>query len=540
MDFPFNDGCIEYIPPAGFVGADVVLVNYCDTGDPSLCNFTWLVIEMSDDFSNGPPVVLDDDLEQVDTLYLTLPIYEPTEVCLHIEDPDENNAAIIEALSEADLDIELSEDLQCLEIIPLSMFEEPGVVTVSICDDFIPSACSELVIIIETTEVECPEIPELGNLYVPLFPNACDSLVAYCIPLDPFIADDFHFTLNGEEVETAPCRPRDYDHYQLQLIDQACEEPWPVILETIGLNNQTFTQEIQFFSEQGILNWLNDSWDAEWFSEEGNGLWALDNYYIFGDLTFTTACGSELVIPNDYQELATGQELYLDPNSISEIRLRSNAQPYCYNNQFVVTECIGNHPPFTVNEDDEIQLEFEFTMESLSQAQYCFDVVDVNDDNIDIYQLEYSGDPDNLFWEEGDNCVFFFSGPQEEGDTLTIFYCDDGDPVMCNETTLYINIWDPNYPPNAEDDYFTFDTPGGQVLDPLGNDSDPNDDALEITDVEAVNGDAVVLEDIIYYEAYDGFCGVDTLMYWICDEEPLCDSAYIYVETVLMDSDNDG
>ena len=96
-----------------------------------------------------------------------------------------------------------------------------------------------------------------------------------------------------------------------------------------------------------------------------------------------------------------------------------------------------------------------------------------------------------------------------------------------------------NDPPFAVDDSATVD-PGSDIIVPinvLGNDTDPNGDPLTVTNADAIHGTVTIGSNgELYYTATNGFCGIDTITYTVCDPEPLCDEALVFVTVLCPDT----
>lgn len=122
-------------------------------------------------------------------------------------------------------------------------------------------------------------------------------------------------------------------------------------------------------------------------------------------------------------------------------------------------------------------------------------------------------------------------------DQFTYQVCD---PLnACDQATVYITVYPDNNgpandPPFAQDDaYKTFinTNVNGNVLN---NDSDPNGDALTVTQVSnTVNGMLLLNADGTFtYTPNLGFLGTDQFTYQACDGSNLCDVATVYITTV--------
>ncbi|MGB0424573.1 MAG: Ig-like domain-containing protein, partial [Flavobacteriales bacterium] len=410
-------------------------------------------------------------------------------------------------------------------------------------DDREPSACSELVVILDVIPPDCGQLPQMGNSFVPLSPYSCDSLVEYCVRIDPFIDGEFNLLVNGELTEGSNCRMRTYDHYDLSsLVNDTCDydQLWDINLQYVWVNNESI-DGIPFSNGYEMAEWMSDQWVNTWHYDGEGGLWSLNTGIPFGDMLLFVDCIADFaILENTPQELPTGQSVFLNPNAESVIQWQNIDQPYCFTQQNVVVDCIGNHPPVTINSDSQTQLEFETTIPENSDLQFCFDLFDVNGNEVVVDTLFVSPTSSGLFWNDGDNCVFYFSDDNQVTDTITIQYCDNGIPSLCNESILIVNVENPNHPPNAEDDFIELDDNGGTSIDVLGNDSDIDEDELFISSADVLLGEVFIVDGIIFYQPPASYCGNDTIWYSICDSLLLCDSAMVVISIELSDQDSDG
>ncbi|MBX7181543.1 MAG: tandem-95 repeat protein, partial [Bacteroidia bacterium] len=121
-------------------------------------------------------------------------------------------------------------------------------------------------------------------------------------------------------------------------------------------------------------------------------------------------------------------------------------------------------------------------------------------------------------------------------DTLIYQVCDNGMPVLCDTAIVIINVSSlPNVPPiaNRDDNATAFNTP--ITFNILSNDNG-TDDGLSITSVTIVdqpnNGNVTYNSDsTIIYTPNNGFTGIDTLIYQVCDNSvpPMCDTALVII-----------
>ncbi len=117
-------------------------------------------------------------------------------------------------------------------------------------------------------------------------------------------------------------------------------------------------------------------------------------------------------------------------------------------------------------------------------------------------------------------------------DTLCYVICDPSG--ACDTTIVVITVTPVNHPPMANDDYATTCVNSFVIINVLGNDVDPDGDALTTTSIWGgpSSGLSYILgNDSIIYIPDSLFVGTDTLWYWACDSgtPSECDSAMVVI-----------
>ena len=98
-----------------------------------------------------------------------------------------------------------------------------------------------------------------------------------------------------------------------------------------------------------------------------------------------------------------------------------------------------------------------------------------------------------------------------------------------------------NNPPLAVNDTIEIGEGDEVVIEVLANDSDRDDDVIEVTEASSQNGGTVrIVDDEILYSPPLDFCGEDVIDYVINDPEPLYDSAQVIITVIPDDTDGDG
>ena len=135
------------------------------------------------------------------------------------------------------------------------------------------------------------------------------------------------------------------------------------------------------------------------------------------------------------------------------------------------------------------------------------------------------------------DCVLY--DPENDfvgNDTFCVYTCHPDDPTLCDTTYVIITVTPANDPPVANPDEAETNINTPVTIHVHANDSDP-DSALgtPIIDDQPNHGTVVVNPDnTITYTPANGFAGMDTLVYEICDNgvPALCDTALVTIRVV--------
>jgi gliding motility-associated-like protein len=543
--FAEGGSCIQYSPALNYVGPDVILVNYCDDGDPVLCNFSWLVIDIVEELApNNPPFAVDSLMNPVDTMYIWTFQNFPVTWCANIIDPDEDETALTNVLDYEFGNVMWMGGDYCVCYGPEMDYIGMDTAIVTFCDNGFPQLCDEIVLVIEVLELDCGLLPQLENSPL-LTPYSCDSLTSYCVPVDFELLNYYELSANGEALAFSACGTGDFFEYDFSYLDGlGCleEEFFPLNLNywvVNGLNVNGF-QVFSFLELASLMSMLDD--DATWTWNGDRKIRTEVNWNIYEEMVIFNQCNLQFdEVENATVELPTNPKIDLLPAGCNTLIISDPNDEMCFTTWEVCVECLGNHPPYTVDGEGVAQEEFEIQLDYGLSTDYCFEIIDPNMDAIAVTNIEDTGSNSSIFWDGDESCFFYFPDDDFLGqDTIVISYCDDGVPVMCSETILVIEVYNINYPPVAEDDAVDIPMQGSSTIDVLDNDSDPDDDELTITSVSATLGGVALFDGQLFYYAPEDYCGPDTITYVICDWEPLCDTGIVLINVFPEDSDGDG
>ncbi|MFO0747235.1 MAG: Ig-like domain-containing protein [Myxococcota bacterium] len=113
---------------------------------------------------------------------------------------------------------------------------------------------------------------------------------------------------------------------------------------------------------------------------------------------------------------------------------------------------------------------------------------------------------------------------------ITLIYevCDpDG---LCDQAEVRVVVGISNGAPEPSDDTATTPTGTPVTVDVTGNDTDPDGDPLELTDVGVpTNGTVVITDGDVVYTPAPGYVGTDTFTYTVCDAAGACATGHVVV-----------
>jgi len=214
----------------------------------------------------------------------------------------------------------------------------------------------------------------------------------------------------------------------------------------------------------------------------------------------------------------------------------NGAPPLCDNTVLTVSVVPDDTPNFTnANDDNSLGATDEPQSGDLGAND-----TDAEGDNQTIVTTPVTPPSNGTIVINPDGTFVYTPNPGFEGNDEVVYQtCDNGNPVACDEATLYITVFPGNNPPVAQDDVNNtiVDTPvTGNVIP---NDSDPDGDPLTVitTPVSGPNNGTVVINpDGTYtYTPDPGFIGTDTFEYEVCDSKGDCDQAIVTIDVIGID-----
>ncbi|MCF8459258.1 MAG: tandem-95 repeat protein [Flavobacteriales bacterium] len=539
------NGSYTYTPNPGFNGEDSFTYVTCDDGVPSLCDTAEVSIEVIPVTTGNEPPVAQDDAAQTQ---VDVPV--TGNVLVNDDDPDGDNIILnLTPLTGPNNGTVTLLGNGTFTYTPNPGFEGTDVFTYSICDDQIPSLC-------DTAEVTIVVIPDY---------NGPDND-------PPFAGDDA--ALTPQEVPVSgQLLTNDYDVNGDNIIINTTQISGPtngsVLINSNGTYTYTpnlgFTGPDQFvyqICDDGVPSLCAQATCYITVYPDNNPPIAVNDFN--NTLVNTPVSGS--VITNDFDP--DGDNISVNPAPVSgpsngSVSLLPNGN-YTYTpnpgfsgeDSFVYSICDNGIPqlcdnavvtisviPVTVNNDPPVANPDAYVTQ---QGVPVGGNILVNDDDPDgdaiILNTTPLTGPSNgtVTVAPNGNIVytpnFSFTGE----DTFTYSICDNGSPVLCDQTTVTIIVLPDfngpnNDPPFAGDDaaLTPMNVPvSGQLLT---NDFDPNGDNI-IINTSPISGPShgtvtINANGTYTYTPAPGYIGPDQYVYQICDDgfPVLCARATCYI-----------
>ena len=538
-------GTYTYTPNPGFEGEDVFTYIVCDDGIPQLCDTAEVSIEVTPiTTGNEPPVAQDDNA----VTYVDVPV--SGHVLTNDDDPDGD--VIILNLNPIDGPDNGSVTLLgdgTFNYIPNSGFQGTDVFTYSICDDQIPSLC-------DTATVTIIVLPDYnGPDNDPPFAGDDYALTPQDVPVSgDLLLNDYD--INGDPItlNTTPISGPSNGSVTILANGTYTYVPGPGFT-----GNDQFVYEI---CDDGTPNLCAQATAYITVYTGNNPPVAVNDFN--NTLVDTPVSGS--VITNDSDP--DGDNLSVNTTPVSgpsngSVTLNSNGS-YTYTpNQgfegedtFVYTVCDDGVPqlcdqatvtisviPVTDDNDPPVANPDAYVTQAgiPVSGNITANDDDPDGDNIILTTTPLTGPSNGSVTVAANGNIVYTPNPGFTGvDSFTYRICDDGTPVLCDETVVTVTVL-PDYngpnndPPFAGDDAAL--TPMNVPVsgNHLVNDFDSNGDNVIINTTPIAgpaHGTVVINSNGTYtYTPNNGYIGPDQFVYEICDDGSpvLCAQATCYI-----------
>ena len=534
----FGDGdtCFTYTPDLGYLGGDTLTAVVCDPS--GACDTVLVIIDVTG--PNNPPVIVDENQTDADTLVFTTPEDTPTTICIGAMDPD-GDALDVTSVFGGPLHgfvNGLADGDTCFTYTPVPDWSGIDMLSAIVCDG--NGGCDTVLVIIDVTPVNDAPIVVDGGVPIDTLNTSTPEGIplTICLEATDVDGDTLDVTAVTDDAQngtTSGVADGDTcftytpdpgfigtDTVTVVVCDNAgaCDTV-TVIIDVTPLNpneppiaiDDTASTAVGGPVTVDILD--NDS------DPDGDPL----------TVSSTSALHGTVVINGDGTITYTPDSGFCGTDTIAY----TVCDPFLACDDAIVVVEVPcpplNEPPVAVDDTVSTTINASVTVPVLSND---------TDPNGDPLTVTSASAANGSVMINGDGTLTYTPDPLFCG-TDTIFYtiCDPG--PLCDEAIVLVDIPCPpvNDPPFAVDDS-AFVDPYSDIqaaIIVLANDTDPNGDPLTVTSADAVNGTVEIGQNgELYYWANEGFCGIDTITYTVCDPEPLCDEAYVFVMVECPDT----
>lgn len=550
--------CITYLPDPDFVGIDTIEVFYCDDNTPSLCDTFLLIIDVLP-VNDGPLVFIPGTTTATDVLYTSTPEDSMLIYCFDFFDIEGNNVSISgwNLLVPNGIVIDTLSDTICISYLPNENFFGIDSIEVYFCDDNADPLCDTVLLIIDVTPVnDAPHIldPQTLNQADTIYEIATSS-IPQIICIETWDADNDSVSIvsigflqglgNGSLTLISPgdtcfLYTSDTlfvgtDSVQVVVSDGTSNDTAIVVITVIPYNNAPMIYGNDGFVsdmlrdttfEVQALEICLDMFDGDGHIVSISQIYSVTGLAVVADPDTSDDCFTYTPNPGT-----------LGPDTV-EVLICDNGTPQaCTTVQVFIEVLEVNDAPNIIEVNGESAgdtLYFE-TPEDIPLL-LCFDVE--NEDNQLLFfpstSLSITGNGSlyptaNL----SDTCIVYSPNNGFYGlDTLIVYICDDAIPPLCDEILVIINVIPVNDPPIASDILVKAYLNQPLEIDLTQNVYDP-DDALEAITFSIQDSSSYGFTEnyngIFEYTPNRDYLGNDTIVYRICDDDSLCDEAYIFI-----------
>jgi hypothetical protein len=538
-------GVYTYTPNFGFTGEDTFTYRVCDDNNPVLCDVALVTITViSPDLSNDPPVANPD-------FYVTLVnVVVNGNVLNNDSDPDDDNIVIniVPVTPPSNGVVVISAD-GGIVYTPNTGFVGTDTFVYSICDDGSPVLCDQATVTILVNEdiisltndppfagddaaFTPKNIPVSGNVLLNDYDPNGDNIVLNTTPISGPSHGSVVILPNGNYTYTPNTGYVGPDNFVYRICDDGtpslCAQA-TVYLVVYDFNNPPVA--VDDINNTLINTPVNGNVITNDFDPDG------DNIVVIPTPVTPPSHGTLVLNPNGTYTY-TPTNGYVGEDTF-QYQICDNGTPQQCDVALVTITVIN---PLLTNDPPVANPDFYVTLINVPvDGNVLNNDSDPDGDNIIINIVPVSGPSNGSVTISANGDILYTPTNGFVGtDSFVYGICDDGTPVLCDQTTVTIIVRNEiinltNDPPYAGDDaaYTPMNQPvGGNVL---LNDYDPNGDNI-VLNVIPVNGPShgsvTINPDGSYvYTPFNNYVGPDNFVYRICDDgvPVLCAQATVYL-----------
>lgn len=508
-----SDNCFVY---QSSLVTDTITVSICTESAIPACSSTTIVFNM--DCDTPPQWVENETTIPVDTIYInTLQNLE-----LDFELPDQYDPDIGDVLTSTSTNGTHGSVFILGEFAtynPNYNFVGTDVFYMTLCDSLPPAECDELVVIVNVAPIECP--PDIIIECVEVNETAQVCLEYPCLA-QPVINTGFSGSQQNASLNFVSAQCISYtpptgfegvdtafvyalglygqNDTSLAVINVGCTSPIAADDFYVVPNDDSSPADV-------LANDLEPCGDNINLNSVSQGPTNGTAEIVGGELIYTP---DELFLGNDTLIYQTCNTCF--PNPICDLAMA------------IFSVVPGINTPPMIGAADTVYL----STYPDSTLVECFNIIDaqLNDFN---FLVDEAPDQGTAF--TSDTCLTYIADNTFLGtDELLLISCDEMD--SCSYVTVFVDIEMPNLAPEAEDVYIQIMQADSALV--CLEAFDPNGDEVEATVTytspfiaEVFNEDSCLL-----YVPEPLYAGLDSFQVALCDPEPLCDTAWVYIEII--------
>ena len=507
---------------------------------------------------NDPPVIIS-GTNPVDTIFVTTQEDVPLLICIEAQDIDLDELVIAGvSVKDGNGEVIIDQGL-CMLFTPSENFNGDEYLEVVICDDGTPTLCDTVIVKIVVLPVnDSPKIILDGDQTDSLTYRIEESSVLdFCLDAIDIENDNL---IVASIIVTSPTAST--VEWQNDLCFQYIHEPGFIgidVVEIIICDDGSPSRCTKVYIEIEVID-INlppqittTTADTLYIDVFKNNTVEIcldatdpDNDPLdFGEIIDISGIGGDAIL--NYACLDYTPPLNFVGVVLLDISVCDNiSPPKCDDIILSINVLPFNNPPQVVVDTQPVDTVL-FTTEINTPIDLCLEVVDADNDNVTITNA-VTDNGEGTFNIDGTLCVGFIPDTDITGVVWgTVTICDDGDPTLCSQTVIGVNVTPVNDPPSilingADVDTLYFETTRNVEFEFCLEAIDPNNDELSISSIGEIQAGGFYIpgsdELCLGFVPIDNFIGETLHLITICDNGSPegCDSVYIKVNVLSLNN----
>lgn len=547
-----GDSCFTYTPNTNYNGGDTLIIEICDDQFPAGCDTLFIPINVLP--VNDAPIILSaNGVASINDTIATLSVNEDDSliICLNVSDIefDSGDVSLVLDPPASGSTANINSGDSCFVYYPNPDFFGNDTIRLIFCDTGVPTGCDTATIIINVLPVNDPPVALIDVSAV----NPGDS-VAKLVMKNDFDLESKNLTftiVGGPKYGTAKVVGDSIRYVSSSLypygVDtvtySVCDTGMPVLcaighyvivfpknnLPPVANNDTVSTFEDVPLTHHIGGNDFDPNYDPLTFS--------IVSSVKHGFITITN--GTLAYVPfKDYNGYDT---------LVYEVCDTTAPTPLCDLATVYITVIPQQDDPVIDDGNGNPISRDSIIIFEDTPLKYCLHASDADNEPLNVGNAISLGGNGQITGLAGaDTCFTFTPLLNYNGaDSVRVVVCDNATPTGCDTLTLYITILPVNDAPVANNDSIHTGINTAVSVAVLSNDNDSVDASVLDTNsfqvlTNPLNGTVSYTNGTLVYTPANGFIGIDSLEYEICDVgvpvPPLCSTAWVYI---IIDPKND-